>query len=163
MIIILRVIIITVTIVVVISISSSSSSPPPSSSSYHHQPIPSTSTYIRILYKHTYVRTSCKYVYVCAMCINMELCTCFYCIRTYVVHTYIICTYVHICTYVYTVLPIGKIKIHFDGWTCRYDYWSDVDTLDLHPVGWCERNGWEIQKPGQSNHTHNSCWGSSQW
>ena len=75
---------------------------------------------------------------------------------TYIVHsTYVrvyVCTYIHIHVRTYfTVLTLGKIKIHFDGWTCRYDYWSDADTLDLHPVGWCERNGWEIQKPGERN------------
>ena len=47
-----------------------------------------------------------------------------------------------------TIVSTGKVKIHFDEWTCKYDYWTGTETVDLHPVGWCERNGWELQKPG---------------
>ncbi|KAK3096803.1 hypothetical protein FSP39_003478 [Pinctada imbricata] len=35
----------------------------------------------------------------------------------------------------------GKILIHFDGWTNRYDYWTEFETPDLHPVGYMEENG----------------------
>ena len=48
-------------------------------------------------------------------------------------------------------MSAGKVKIHFDEWTCKYDYWTDTEAIDLHPVGWCERNGWELQKPGRQN------------
>jgi hypothetical protein len=52
----------------------------------------------------------------------------------------------------------GKIRIHFDGWTCKYDYWCEATALDLHPVGWCMTNGWEIQKPGSASGGHGFVW-----
>ncbi|XP_064564120.1 lethal(3)malignant brain tumor-like protein 3 isoform X3 [Zonotrichia leucophrys gambelii] len=30
-----------------------------------------------------------------------------------------------------------RIKVHFDGWDSIYDYWTDVDSPDIHPAGWC--------------------------
>ncbi len=32
----------------------------------------------------------------------------------------------------------GKILIHFDGWTDRYDYWTEPTSVDLHPIGWMQ-------------------------
>jgi hypothetical protein len=43
---------------------------------------------------------------------------------------------------------IGKeVLIHFDDWDDSYDYWCSVDDVELHPVGWCDRNNWTLQKP----------------
>ena len=43
---------------------------------------------------------------------------------------------------------LGKeVKIHFDGWTDAYDYWCPTDAIELHPVGWCRKNNWELQQP----------------
>ena len=39
------------------------------------------------------------------------------------------------------------VLIHFDGWGPEYDYWCQVDIVELHPVGWCTKNGWELQTP----------------
>ena len=41
----------------------------------------------------------------------------------------------------------NEIKIHFDGWGPEYDYWCDIDLVELHPVGWCGRHGYELQPP----------------
>jgi hypothetical protein len=41
----------------------------------------------------------------------------------------------------------GPLLIHFDGWSRDYDYWAELDSLDLHPVGFCEQRGRELQKP----------------
>ena len=30
----------------------------------------------------------------------------------------------------------NKIKIHFDGWTNKYDYWTDTADLSLFPAGY---------------------------
>lgn len=46
-----------------------------------------------------------------------------------------------------------KLLIHLDGWTSKYDYWCDPDSTDIHPVGWCENNGHELQPP-KSKHGH---------
>ena len=38
-----------------------------------------------------------------------------------------------------------EVLIHFDGWSNDYDYWCESDAIELHPVGWCEMHGWELQ------------------
>ena len=38
-----------------------------------------------------------------------------------------------------------EVLIHFDGWSNVYDYWCESDAIELHPVGWCEMHGWELQ------------------
>ena len=40
-----------------------------------------------------------------------------------------------------------QLLIHFDGWSNAYDYWCQSDTTDIHPVGWCGRNGRVVEKP----------------
>lgn len=40
-----------------------------------------------------------------------------------------------------------EVLIHFDGWSNAHDYWCGSDAIELHPVGWCETYGWELQKP----------------
>lgn len=34
------------------------------------------------------------------------------------------------------------IKIYFDGWSYGYDFWIDVDYLDIYFVGWCFKIGY---------------------
>ncbi|XP_060069823.1 uncharacterized protein LOC132549872, partial [Ylistrum balloti] len=34
----------------------------------------------------------------------------------------------------------GRLLIHFDGWTKRYDYWSEPESKDLHPIGYMALN-----------------------
>uniref|UniRef100_A0A8B9QJX6 L3MBTL histone methyl-lysine binding protein 3 n=1 Tax=Apteryx owenii TaxID=8824 RepID=A0A8B9QJX6_APTOW len=40
-----------------------------------------------------------------------------------------------------------RIKVHFDGWDSIYDYWTDVDSPDIHPAGWCAKTGHLLQPP----------------
>uniref|UniRef100_A0A8C0BVN3 L3MBTL histone methyl-lysine binding protein 3 n=1 Tax=Buteo japonicus TaxID=224669 RepID=A0A8C0BVN3_9AVES len=40
-----------------------------------------------------------------------------------------------------------RIKVHFDGWDGIYDYWTDVDSPDIHPAGWCTKTGHPLQPP----------------
>ncbi|XP_035178036.1 lethal(3)malignant brain tumor-like protein 3 isoform X1 [Oxyura jamaicensis] len=40
-----------------------------------------------------------------------------------------------------------RIKVHFDGWDNIYDYWTDVDSPDIHPAGWCTKTGHPLQPP----------------
>ncbi|XP_064026208.1 lethal(3)malignant brain tumor-like protein 3 isoform X2 [Pogoniulus pusillus] len=40
-----------------------------------------------------------------------------------------------------------RIKVHFDGWDSIYDYWTDVDSPDIHPAGWCTKTGHSLQPP----------------
>lgn len=39
------------------------------------------------------------------------------------------------------------MKIHFDGWSSDYDFWTDDDWPDLHPPGWCLKTGHPLQPP----------------
>ena len=40
-----------------------------------------------------------------------------------------------------------KILVHFDGWDNNYDYWCDVTSPFIHPVGYCDTNGYELSPP----------------
>ncbi len=53
----------------------------------------------------------------------------------------------------------NKVLIHFDGWTSRYDYWTETTDTDLHPVGYMGERGHahsgntSLQKPkGESGY-----------
>ena len=37
--------------------------------------------------------------------------------------------------------------ISFDGWSNHYDYWAEIDTPDIHPIGYCAHNGIKLQAP----------------
>ena len=40
-----------------------------------------------------------------------------------------------------------RIQVHFDGWDEMYDYWFDMDSVDIHPVSWCARTGHILEPP----------------
>ncbi|XP_076992045.1 lethal(3)malignant brain tumor-like protein 4 isoform X3 [Tamandua tetradactyla] len=40
-----------------------------------------------------------------------------------------------------------RVKVHFDGWDHKYDYWMDADSPDLHPIGWCDVTGHPLETP----------------
>ena len=40
-----------------------------------------------------------------------------------------------------------KVLIHFDGWEDNYDYWCDVSSPNIHPVGWCGTKGHSLTSP----------------
>uniref|UniRef100_A0A1X7UYJ4 TIR domain-containing protein n=1 Tax=Amphimedon queenslandica TaxID=400682 RepID=A0A1X7UYJ4_AMPQE len=52
-----------------------------------------------------------------------------------------------ICVATITDINNNKLLIHFDGWSNRYDYWCDPDTVDIHPIGWCASKGIHLQPP----------------
>lgn len=56
-----------------------------------------------------------------------------------------------------TVVDIlgNRICIHLDGWTDYLDYWVDVSSTNIHPVGWCDNNG-QILTPPKSYNNGNS-------
>ena len=49
-----------------------------------------------------------------------------------------------------------RCLIHFDGWSNRWDYWTALPNKDVHPVGWCQRNGVKLQPP--KNHVGVFVW-----
>lgn len=46
-----------------------------------------------------------------------------------------------------------RILIHFDGWSIDYDYWVDIRSSNIHPVGWCKKNGRALARPSGYNGT----------
>ncbi|XP_012882589.1 PREDICTED: lethal(3)malignant brain tumor-like protein 4 [Dipodomys ordii] len=44
-----------------------------------------------------------------------------------------------------------RVKVHFDGWDHKYDYWMGVDSPDLHPIGWCDVTGHPLEVPLWAN------------
>lgn len=40
-----------------------------------------------------------------------------------------------------------RIRLHFDGYSECYDFWTNADSPDIFPVGWCEKNNHKLQTP----------------
>lgn len=51
------------------------------------------------------------------------------------------------CAATITDITNGKLLIHFDGWNNSYDYLCEPKSTDVHPVGWCQMKGRELNKP----------------
>jgi len=45
----------------------------------------------------------------------------------------------------------NRIRVHYDGWTDNYDYWMDMTSTNIHPVGWCKKNGRSLARPSGYN------------
>jgi hypothetical protein len=41
----------------------------------------------------------------------------------------------------------SRILVHFDSWDDVYDYWADVSSPYIHPIGWCHHNGRSLTPP----------------
>jgi len=41
----------------------------------------------------------------------------------------------------------SRIRVHFDGWTDDFDYWTSIYSTNLHPIGWCDNNGRILTPP----------------
>ncbi|XP_059265215.1 lethal(3)malignant brain tumor-like protein 4 isoform X1 [Mustela nigripes] len=52
-----------------------------------------------------------------------------------------------------TVIDVDdqRVKVHFDGWDHKYDYWMDADSPDIHPIGWCDITGHPLEIPYRAN------------
>ena len=47
----------------------------------------------------------------------------------------------------------GKLLIHFDGWSTRYDYWCKPSSADIHPAMWSGKNQKDPVHPPYGNIT----------
>jgi len=45
----------------------------------------------------------------------------------------------------------NRIRIHFDGWTDDFDYWTDITSTNIHPIRWCDNNGRILSPPSGYN------------
>ncbi|XP_055921806.1 lethal(3)malignant brain tumor-like protein 4 isoform X2 [Eupeodes corollae] len=41
----------------------------------------------------------------------------------------------------------NRILVHFDGWDESYDYWIDINSPYIHPIGWHKQNNLELVPP----------------
>ena len=41
----------------------------------------------------------------------------------------------------------NRIRLHFDGYSECYDFWTDIDSPYIFPVGFCEKNNKLLQPP----------------
>lgn len=52
----------------------------------------------------------------------------------------------------FCVLSVAEVKgfrlrLHFDSYSECHDFWENVDSLNIMPVGWCERTGHKLTLP----------------
>ncbi|KAK3862699.1 hypothetical protein Pcinc_031457 [Petrolisthes cinctipes] len=40
-----------------------------------------------------------------------------------------------------------RMRLHFDGYSDQYDFWTYADSADIFPAGWCEKNGRQLEPP----------------
>lgn len=40
-----------------------------------------------------------------------------------------------------------RVKIHFDGWSDMYDFDTNIESVDLHPSGWCDKSNHPLEPP----------------
>jgi len=40
-----------------------------------------------------------------------------------------------------------RVRLHFDGYSECYDFWSDIDSPYIFPVGFCEKSNKVLQPP----------------
>lgn len=52
----------------------------------------------------------------------------------------------------YCVLTVAevqgyRIRLHFDGYSDSYDFWTNADSMDIFPMGWCEKFNHNLHPP----------------
>lgn len=40
-----------------------------------------------------------------------------------------------------------RIRLHFDGYSDSYDFWTNADSMDIFPMGWCEKFNHNLHPP----------------
>ncbi|XP_042187815.1 lethal(3)malignant brain tumor-like protein 1 isoform X2 [Callorhinchus milii] len=40
-----------------------------------------------------------------------------------------------------------RLRLHFDGYSECFDFWINIDSPDIHPVGWCEKTNRKLYPP----------------
>ena len=54
-------------------------------------------------------------------------------------------SYICVCTIVR--VKGTRLRLHFDGWSESYDFWTSADSPFIFHVGWCEKNGQKLHPP----------------
>lgn len=56
-----------------------------------------------------------------------------------------------ICCATVASVKENEIYVTFDGWRGAFDYWTNYDSRDIFPVGWCTKSCHPMQPPGQKH------------
>lgn len=40
-----------------------------------------------------------------------------------------------------------RLRLHFDGYSDRHDFWVNANSPDIHSPGWCESTGHKLHTP----------------
>lgn len=51
------------------------------------------------------------------------------------------------CVATVTDVVSNNILVHFDGWAHDFDYWCNISSNYIHPVGWCQANDKLLSPP----------------
>ena len=54
-------------------------------------------------------------------------------------------SYICVCTVVR--VKGSRLRLHFDGWSESYDFWTNSDSPFIYPVGWCEKHNQLLNPP----------------
>ena len=54
-------------------------------------------------------------------------------------------SYICVCTIV--KVKGARLRLHFDGWSESYDFWTNVDSPFIFPMHWCEKIGQVLHPP----------------
>lgn len=54
-------------------------------------------------------------------------------------------SYICVCTVVR--VRGARVRLHFDGWSESYDFWTNADSPLIFPIGWCEKYGQTLSPP----------------
>ncbi|KAK3710166.1 hypothetical protein QZH41_010560 [Actinostola sp. cb2023] len=54
-------------------------------------------------------------------------------------------SYICVCTVVR--VRGARLRLHFDGWSESYDFWTNADSPFIFPVGWCDKNDRTLSAP----------------
>lgn len=52
-----------------------------------------------------------------------------------------------VCVATITKIVGRLLRVHFNGWDESFDQWSDCDSPDLFPWGWCQLVGYTLEPP----------------
>ena len=52
-----------------------------------------------------------------------------------------------ICVASIADIDMGKLRIHYDGWDVRYDFWCQPWSNLIQPVGYCQQKGKPLSPP----------------
>lgn len=56
-----------------------------------------------------------------------------------------------VCVSTVAAVMENRILVHFDSWDDMYDYWVDISSPYIRPVGWCKSANHELTPPNGKN------------